>query len=1022
MRFRILGPLEVELADGTIRTGRSRNERVLAALLLDANRLVTIERLIDFCWDSAPPRTARKLVQNAVSVLRDHVDVVARPSGYLVRVAEDELDLTLFTQATTRAKQARPVDAAAELRAALGLWRGPTLMGMPGQAFEACAAALEDTRLSALEECLAHEIELGRHHEVVGELSALVTAHPLRERLVGLLMLALHRCGRRADALAAFRQARAVLADELGIDPGDELSKLHEAVLRGEAKPAEPKHTPAQLPGDVAEFTGRAEYLDELDSLANNKVVALAGPGGVGKTALAVHWAHRVRGRFADGQLYVNLRGYAPTAPMSADAALGGFLRALGVPANQVPADRDEAAALYRSLLADKHMLVVLDNARDVGQVRPLLPGGPGCLVLVTSRDRLGGLIARDGARLLAVEVLREPEAVALLTQIVTETADMSELARLCAYLPLALRIAAANLVCHPQLTVAAHVAQLSGANRLGELVVEGDEDGAVRATFDLSYAAQPEDVRRMFRLLGLVPGPSFTAATAAALADVTEDAAQSLLSTLVSAYLVEDHAGRYAFHDLLRLYAGERVQLEESPEERTAAMTRLLDFYLVASTAAADQLNPNRLRLPLPAVNCPAPKFDDRAHALSWLDQEWPNLKAAVAHTAAHGPHAHAWLLADRVYHYCTLQMPGQDWVEVAGDALAAAQAEGDLTAQTSARYGLGLAHEFQSRYELALEHLTQGLELARSGGWSDCEPMITGQLGASYRRLGMHEDAARQFGAAVDLARRTGRHVDEAANLGNLANLYTDMGELEKAADHGARSVAIYQEHHPGIGEAISRVNLGEILRALGRLDEAFEHLDAGLRGLSEHGPRYEAGARRMMAGWYCDAGRHEEALREAERAVVLGREIGFHRIEASASGVVGTVHQERGEHRLALEHHERAWRMASENQDRFPELSSLIGMALAHCALGDPERALPLAEEAAKSADVLGYRVIVGNAHVALATINLALGDHERGLDHAEMAVAVHRATGHRLGEERAQRLVSSSRRGAACPSRR
>jgi hypothetical protein len=391
------------------------------------------------------------------------------------------------------------------------------------------------------------------------------------------------------------------------------------------------------LPADVTAFTGRRRQLEALDGLLESGadttavvISAIAGTAGVGKTGLAVHWAHRVRDRFPDGQLYVNLRGYAPTPPASPLEALAGVLRALGVAAEQVPVETEQAAGLYRTLLADKRMLVLLDNARDPDQVRPLLPGGPGSLVVVTSRHRLSGLVVKEGACRLTLDVLTPEEANQLLARLLGETrvhaepAAAAELARACAHLPLALRIAAATLADRPQLSIAGYVAELGQGDRLGALAVDGDEQAAVRAAFDLSYAALAPGARRLFRLLGLVPGPEVTADAAAALTGTLPERAARLLDRLAAAHLIDqDTAGRFAFHDLLRLYAAERARHEDTGEERKAATRRLLDWYLHTVDAAARMLYPDKLRLPLPLAEAPRPAtpFADHRGALAWCE-----------------------------------------------------------------------------------------------------------------------------------------------------------------------------------------------------------------------------------------------------------------------------------------------------------------------------------------------------------------------------------------------------------------
>ena len=615
VRLRVLGPVEIESDDGQVHTLARRQERCLLAMLaLNAGRTVTVDRLCDLLWDDNPPPRARRGVHAHVARIRATLaragadaagaELVTSRDGYLLRVDPDAVDAHRFRSLVERAggtADARQRDRL--LRDALALWRGPALhqAATSERIRQQLCADLEERRLQALEASLATGMELGRHRELVPELARLTAEHPNRERLVELHMLALYRSGRTVDALDVYTRTRTRLAEELGLDPGPALRDLQQAILRGTpalaATPAPAAGAavrPGQLPPDQAGFTGRSEYLDRLDELlANGTAVvisAIAGTAGVGKTALAVHWAHRVRDRFPDGQLYVNLRGYAPGPAMRPIDALAGFLAALDVPPERVPADVDQATALYRTLLADRRMLVLLDNAAGADQVRPLLPGARGCLVLVTSLDRLGGLVAREGAHASTLDVLTSGEARTLLAGVIgadrvaAEPDAAAELARLCAHLPLALRIAAANLGEYPDRRIADHVDALRADDRLSALAVAGDDDTAVRAAFDLSYAALPARARLLFGRLGLVPGTDVTPAAAAALTGGTVDDVVSTVDTLVAAHLLTEAApGRYTNHDLLRRYAllRHRHRLPVScaivllrPEANTSAMT----------------------------------------------------------------------------------------------------------------------------------------------------------------------------------------------------------------------------------------------------------------------------------------------------------------------------------------------------------------------------------------------------------------------------------------------------------------
>lgn len=505
MRFRMLGPLLVD--DGASWSAiRAAQQRLVAAiLLLEAGRAVPVERLVDELWGERPPPSAAATVRGYMMRLRRLLGggpggpLVTRGLGYELVVEDSDVDARVFAGLVASGRRAladgRPATAAAKLAHGLALWRGPALADVPASpAVTAEAERLGQLRLAALEDWLDVQLQLGRHADVVDEAQRLVAEHPLRERLWARLMLAQYRCGRRAEALAAYQRARRALVEELGLEPGPELRELQRAVLDGQPELLTPVHpgaaavaawarvVPAQLPAETTAFSGRQAALAQLDShlpdpeiRRSPAMVAIAGTAGVGKTALAVHWAHRVRDRFPDGQLYLDLRGWAAGAPLLPIDALAGFLPALGVPAAEVPDEVQQAAALYRSLLAGKRVLVVLDNARGPDQVRPLLPSGPGCMVVLTSRDQLSGLVARDGAVRLGLDALAPEEARILLARLLgaerveAEPEAVAGLARLCGYLPLALRIAAANLADRQRTTVADYAAELAAGDRLGE-------------------------------------------------------------------------------------------------------------------------------------------------------------------------------------------------------------------------------------------------------------------------------------------------------------------------------------------------------------------------------------------------------------------------------------------------------------------------------------------------------------------------------------------------------------------------
>jgi DNA-binding SARP family transcriptional activator/Tfp pilus assembly protein PilF len=1002
MEFRILGPLEIVAHGVTVRLDRPLERKVLVALLLDADRVVPVGRIVDAVWDDSPPDTATKQVRNCVSRLRqrfravgasDRV-IVTEPSGYRLRLDDAHLDARAFTAATDSARRlaaaGRPAEAVADLRAALATWRGPALAGLDGRMIEAAAAGLNEQRLTAQEECLTHELALGGGTELVAELSRLVAEHPTRERPRGQLMLALCRAGRRDDALEVYRQGRQVLVDELGLEPGAELQALERAILLDDERlagggppPVRDPVVPAQLPADVTAFTGRQDDLGQLDAQLPGAATGLAvcvisGAAGVGKTALAVHWAHRVRTAFPDGQLYVNLRGYAPEAPVDPTAALASFLGALGVPAERIPVEVDGAAAMYRSRLADRRVLVVLDNAATAEQVRPLLPGSPGCQVVVTSRDRLDGLVARDGARLRRLTVLTEPEAYAVLAEILgpdrvaAEPAATRELARLCAYLPLALRIAAAHLTNRPR-RIAGYVAELSAGNRLAVLAVPDDAQTAVRAAFDLSYATLSPGTRRLFRLLGLAPGADVTAAAVAALIGGTPAEARDGLDRLAGAHLVDEPVeGRFAFHDLLRQYAAERAYLEDGEAELQAAVGRLVAWYVQEVDRAARLLSPEILRLPARPGPVAAPTTADQQAALAWLDAELANLVAVATLPPDRCPRSVAWTLSDALRGYFHLRMHTVDWLTVARAGLAAAELDGDLAAQAAAQLSLGDLHWRISLHDRSIEHYRRAADLAARAGWRRGRGAILGNLGNVYQQAGRLDTAVEHYREALDIAEKTGWVAGRAANLENLGEVYWELGRLAEAADHTMRALTARPEG-THFAEGVALTTLGEVCHALGRLDEAGAHLTRALtlhRAVGNRGG--EAETLRVLALVGRDDGRLPEALDLANTARDLAREAGDRRYEADALNTVASVQRAFGEYHDAVGNHRRALALAHEMGSRYPEVEALIGLALAYHDRGDAGAARQCANQALDLAQDVGYGALSRRAAAVLTEI--------------------------------------------------
>ncbi len=876
----------------------------------------------------------------------------------------------------------------------------------------------------------------------------------------GDIVLACERLlGDRAGTLR--RLLAEALAERAGDAPGD--------------APGDGAGGPAMLPPAVADFTGRAAQLAALTALADPSragaavaviIPVIAGTAGVGKTALAVNFAHRAADQFPDGQLYLDLRGYAPAPPLTTGQALAALLYALRVPAEQVPADADRAAGLYRSLLAGKRVLVLLDNAASAEQVRPLLPGTAGCLALVTSRDGLGGLIARDGARRLTLDVLTPAEATALLGRIVgvdrvaAEPAATAALAGLCAHLPLALRIAAANLVDAPGQPIADYVTGLRSADPLAGLAVPGDEQGAVRAAFAASYGRLPAPARRLFRLLGLVPGPDVTAAAAAALAGLDLAEAAGLLRRLAGASLLTEPApGRYSWHDLLRRYAADRADQDEDAAGRAAALGRLHTWYLHGTAAAGRVLSPSTPLLPLPPTG-PAepgnpaepggtagpggaaepggpagtaepsraagvadpvgavalPEFGAGPAALAWLEAERANLVAAAERAAVAGPRPLAWLLADQLRGFFSLRLYAADWLATASAGVAAARAAGDGRAEAASRLSLAEAYECQARHQEALAENDAVLAVARARGWVDAQLAALNSLGRVYWQLDRLAEGADHLTQALAIDRATGSLLGQAMRLANLGAMYHEMGRIALSADQFEQALAIARQTGHRRGEAICQANLGMAVAELGRLDDALAHLTPALALARELGDAgNESHALRLLAEVHADAGRDGPAVAAAVAAVAVADAAEDQHFQLETLITLATVRARCGAPVDATAGYRQALELARAADARYPEIVALIGLA----TVADP----PLATDARQALELArrtGYRMLAGHALTAQAAAEQALGQPAPAVRTARTALAVHRETGHRLGAARTLVILGHALHATADPA--
>jgi DNA-binding SARP family transcriptional activator len=1063
VEFRLLGPVQAWVDDEHVDLGRPRQRCVLAVLLMEVNRVVPIEVLIDRVWGENPPASVRNVVYGYVTRLRsalrqagaEAADVRLNRSsgGYMLRAPAERVDLYRFRQLVEQARAGVAADdekTAVRLDQALGSWRGEPLTGLTGAWVEGMRARLEGERVAAL--LHFHEVQLrqARHEEILPRLRELACGHPLDERVARQLLTTLYRCGLQAEALQHYESIRKQLAEDLGVDPGPELQALYQLILHNDpaaAAPAQPtphqraaqrtrestRLVPAELPHDAAGFAGRADQLARLNKLLppadgrgpTNTVVitAIGGAAGIGKTALAVHWAHQVRDQFPDGQLYVNLHGFDhDRKPLQPHEALELLLRSLGLTASEIPANDEAQARVYRSLLADRRLLLLLDNAASAEQVRPLLPGSLSCCVIVTSRNRLGDLVAREGAHSLPLDLLLPAEARTLLStalgaeRVAVEPGAADELIRLCGSLPLALRVAAARMAGDPGLRLADLVTEMSDGSRLEALEPDGDEPSPLRTAFSVSYAVLAPPARRLFRHLGLIPGPDFTAEAAAALLDAPLQQARRLLSTLSAAHLIEPvTAGRYRFHDLLREYAQERARTEDSAADSRAALERLLIWYLnTARAAAGTWLFP---QLPQNLVGqANQPGTPSEADAVQWLEAERTNLLAAIHHASRHGPYPVAWHLPSALFGYFWLHLPRSTWLATAQAALDAATTDHDQFGQAAMHGTLGVVQWDRGQGRQAMDHNTRALEISRRIGWATGEATALGSIGF-VEWSAAHLNSARElFTTGLRITREAGNPYPEVFGLVGLGMTCWDLGRLNEAADH--LELAIIRNRHIGWrADSLVLQVLGSVYWELGRLAEGLDVLGPEV---AADGPSGYRNGRAMMLDAVVkiniELGHHQEAMKQAERAFHMVENVGRRWIQARISNTVAAAHRALGHLDQAVEADGRALTLAREARYRRGEADSLLGLSTTQKLLRRCGPARAYGEQALALARQHAFRVVEGQSLTTLCEIDEVEEAHAAALANGREALAIHRQTGHRLGE--AQTLAALSRVLHAC----
>ncbi|WP_326658715.1 AfsR/SARP family transcriptional regulator [Streptomyces sp. NBC_00385] len=918
LHFSLLGPVRARRGEETLPSGSPQQRALLTALLLRGGRTATAAELIDAIWGEDPPSQALAAVRTYASRLRKTLGPLTLASdsgGYAMRIGPEALDLTVAQDRAADAEKARASGdrcrARTLLNEALGLWDGEALASVPGPYAEYQRSRLEEWRLQLTETRLDLDLEVGCHAEAVSELTALTAAHPLRERLRELLMVALYRSGRQAEALAVYADTRRLLAEELGVDPRPELATLQQRILQAdedlarpadEPTPAAAPVRPAQLPATVPDFTGRSSFVRELgDRLATAEasvmaVSALAGIGGVGKTTLAVHVAHQARRHFPDGQLYVDLQGAGARAA-EPETVLGSFLRALGTADSAIPDSLDERAALYRSTLDGRRILVLLDNAHDAAQIRPLLPGTAGCAALVTSRVRMVDLA---GAHLVDLDVMSPEEALQLFTRIVGEERINSEreaaldVVAACGFLPLAIRIAASRLAARRTWTVSVLAAKLADERRRLDELQAGDL--AVKATFELGYGQLEPAQARAFRLLGLADGPDISLAAAAALLNLEVHAAEDLLEALVDTSLLESAApGRYRYHDLVRLYARSCAERdEEAPQERESALSRLLDFYLATAAGVYALERPGERVLDhFEPTGHPGLSFTAPTEALDWLFSESSGLLACARQSAAKGTLRKA---ADLLMAAVDLGESGANshqFTQAATAVSEAARTAGNVQAEARARTMLTHVHSISGRFADAESDARRALELGLAAGDPVSSSQAPNQLGIIALYENRHTEAEAHFSQALGAFRADNNKSGEASALCNMSRVHLATDRKMSAVSLAQQGIALYESD--GREQALRLANgkyaLGLAFTGAGQTSEARQVLTEALTVFRESRQRFWHGMTlfRLSEVDLADH-QHAQAAAQAEQALAVLHGIGGEWRRANILTVLG------------------------------------------------------------------------------------------------------------------------------------
>ncbi|TQN28674.1 DNA-binding SARP family transcriptional activator [Haloactinospora alba] len=973
VQFGVLGPISAWSEEGdAVRVGGPRQRCVLGALLVDLGREVTVERLIDFLWDDDPPRTARSVVQVQISHLRrafpDMIQTTA--GGYLARVDPARVDLHRFRQLTTRAQAASGSEEALALwEDALACWRGHPFSGTGSETvwYTVCQPLLEErwVALTSWAECA---FSLGHYTDVVTRLTPLVREDPLRERLQYLLIASLYQSGQRASALTVFHETQQHLSEELGVDPSSEVMELHQRILKDteavaapspatvdtvplRVEPAAPPSDPEaeaapefvsrnDLPRDIPDFTGREGDLKNLLDLGRKRkeraeVAVVTGPGGAGKTTLAVHAAHRLDAEFPDGQFFIDLYGYnVDQDPLTVSSALGSLLRAVGVEPDAIPESVEERSALWRAMLAGRKCLVVLDNAASFAQVSPLLPAAAGSLTVVTTRQELPGL---SGVQYLSLGMLGEDASLRLFSTVLGAHRVEGEyeralaVARLCGGLPLALRIIAGRMLSRPRWTFEHVEKRLSEhQRRFRELRVDGQ---SVEAVFELSYQSLDIPHRNAFLTLGAMLGGSIDLYGAAVLLDRDLPESDDLLQELVSVCLLDElGVDLYRFHDLIGTYARHKALQELPGFELENARLRLADHYLDMANRAAAWLGPRAHEYDTERINASRyrSEISSVAEAISWFERHQENLASAVDFYAVSEEGEKAWKLADSLWRFYASHGETELLLSTHEKALSANRSQGNQRGSAVTLIGLGIAHCLAGRFDVSLRLLVEARDILSSLGDREGEVRAYGNLVLVYERMGRFHDALSCLWTVLEYAVSVGdRHLETLQRL-NISVVYHTLGECERAARFAEEALQTSsEEEHTTTRSGALRI-LGEINTTRGHYDQALAQLDEGLQLAQFLGVQTrEIYIHNSRAVALRESGALDSAIESHLRALELGEETEQRSAEAEVRVDLGDTYTRAHRHTEAYEAHAQGLRLARERNERHIEGRALLGI---------------------------------------------------------------------------------------------